>query len=80
MTSSVYGNTMGNLGQRINVRLNNEEDFLKYASRPTHIIHKIFDKNYAAIHEIKPVLTLSKPIYAGFTVHELNKWLMWLNK
>ena len=73
MTSSVYGNTMGNLGQRINVRLNNEEDFLKYASRPTHIIHKIFDKNYAAIHEIKPVLTLSKPIYVGFTVHELSK-------
>ena len=76
MTSSVYGNTMGNLGQRINVRLNNEEDFLKDASRPTHIIHKIFDKNYAAIHEIKPVLTLSKPIYVGFTVHELSKWLM----
>ena len=73
MTSSVYGNTMGNLGQRINVRLNNEEDFLKYASRPTHITHKIFDKNYAAIHEIKPVLTLSKPIYVGFTVHELSK-------
>ena len=34
-------------------------------------------KNYAAIHEIKPVLTLSKPIYVGFTVLELSKWLMY---
>ena len=29
-----------------NVRLvNNEKDFLKYTSNPTHITHKIFDKN-----------------------------------
>ena len=41
--------------------------FLKYTSRPTHITHKIFDKNYAGIHEIKPVLTLDKPIHVGFT-------------
>ena len=77
MISSVYGKTMENLQKRINVRLvNNEKDFLKYTSRPTHITHKIFGKNYAAIHEIKPVLTLNKPIYVGFTVLELSKWLM----
>ena len=40
--------------------VNNEKDFLKYTSRPTHVTHKVFDKNYAAIHEIKPVLTLNK--------------------
>ena len=45
--------------------------------RPTYIIQKIFGKNYAAIHEIKPVLTLNKPIYVGFTVLELSKWLMY---
>ena len=38
---------------------NNEKDFLKYTSRPTHIIHKLFGKDYAAIHEIKPVLILN---------------------
>ena len=64
---------MKNLRKRINVRLvNNEKDFLKYTSRPTHITHKIFGKNYAAIHEIKPVLTLNKPINVGFTVLENN--------
>ena len=69
---------MGNSWKRINVRLvNNEKDFLKYTSRPTHISHKIFDKKYAAIHEIKSILTLNKPIYVGFTVLEFSKWLMY---
>ena len=40
---------------------------------PINITHKIFGKNYAAIHEIKPVLTLNKPIYVGFTALELSK-------
>ena len=76
--NSVYGKTMENLQKRINVRLvNNEKDSWKYTSRPTHITHKIFDENYAAIHEIKPVLTLNKPIYVGCTVLELSKWLMY---
>ena len=62
--NSVYGKTMENLRKRISVRLaNNEKDFLKYTSKPTHITHKIFNKNYAALHEIKPVLRLTKPIY-----------------
>ena len=74
MVNSVYGKTMKKLGKRITVILvNNEKDFLKYTSKPTHITHKVFDKNYAAIHEIKPVLTLSKPIYVDFTVFELSK-------
>ena len=78
MINSVYGKTMEKLRKRTNIRLvNNEKDFLKYTSRPTHISHKIFDKNYAAIHEIKPVLMLNKPIYVGFTVLELSKRLMY---
>ena len=78
MINSVYCKTMGNLWKRINVRLvNNEKDFLKYTSRPTHISHKIFDKKYTAIHEIKSILTLNKPIYVGFTVLEFSKWLMY---
>ena len=78
MINSAYGKTMENLRKRINVRLvNNEKNFLKYTSRPTHITHKIFGKNYAAIHEIKIALTLNKPIDVGFTVLELSKWLMY---
>ena len=76
--NSVYGKTMENLGKRTNVRfVNNENDFLKYTSRATYVTHKLFDKDYAAIHEIKPVLMLNKPIYVGFTVLELSKWMMY---
>ena len=66
MINSAYGKTMENF----------QKDFVKYTSRPTHISHKVFDKNYAAIYEIKPVLTLNKPICVGLTVLELSKWLM----
>ena len=78
MINSVYGKTMENLRKRIIVRLvNNEKDLLKYASRPAHITHKHFGKDYAAIHEIKPVLILNKSIYTGITVLDLSKWKMY---
>ena len=51
--------------------------FLKYTSRPTYTIHKIFGEDYATIHEIKPVLMLNEPIYVGFTVLDLSKWKMY---
>ena len=57
--------------------INNAEDFSKYTSKPTYITHKVFGKYYAAIHEIKPVLKLNKPIYVGFTVLDLSKWKMY---
>ena len=44
MINSVYGKTMENLRKLIYVRLvNNEKDFLKYTSKPTHTTHKIFE-------------------------------------
>ena len=70
--------TMENLLKISNVRLiHNAKDFLKYTSKPTCITHKIFGKDYAAIHEITPVLTLNKPIYVGFTLLDLSKWTMY---
>ena len=56
---------------------NSEKDFLKYTSRLTYITHKLFGKDYAAIHEIKLVLILNKPIYIGFTMLDLSKWKMY---
>ena len=74
MINSVYGKTMENLQKRTRL-VNSEQEYLKCTSRSTHITHKVCDKNYAAIHEVKPVLTLNKPIFVGFTVLELSKWL-----
>ena len=77
MVNSVYGKTMENLQKRNSVRLINNADFFKYTSKPTYITHKIFGKDYAAIHEIELVLILNKLIYVGFTVLDLSKWKMY---
>ena len=66
-----------NAEKRMNATNDFEKDFFKYTSRPTCITHKSFGKDYAAIHEIKPVLILNKPIYVGFTVLDLSKWKMY---
>ena len=77
MINSVYGKAMENLRRRMNVRLvNNEKVFLKYNIRRIYSGYKKFDKDYAAIHEIEPVLILNKPIYLGCTVLYLSKWKM----
>ena len=51
--------------------------FFKTCQQTNLISLKIFNRNYAAIYNIKPVLTLNKSIYVGFTVLELNKWLIY---
>ena len=62
---------MENLRKRIHVRsVNNTADFSQ----------KIFDKNFVAIHEIKPVLTLDKPIYIEFSIlHFVLEFLQIIN-
>ena len=60
---------MKNLRKRIKVRLvNNAKDYKKYVSKPSFVSQKIFNKKIVAIHEVKPVLTLDKPIYIGFSI------------
>ena len=78
MINSTFGKTMENLRKRINVRLiNNAKDYVKCVSKPTFVSQKIFSKNFVAIHKIKPVLVLNKPIYVGFSILELSKLLMY---
>ena len=69
---------MENLKKRKNVRLvNNAKVYEKDISKPSFVSQKMFSKNFVAIHEIKPVLTLHKPIYVGFSILDLSKYLMY---
>ena len=76
--NSVYGKTMENVRKRVNVKLiNNENNYLKVVSRPSFVSQKILDKNLVAVHKIKPVLLLNKPIYVGFSILELSKMIIY---
>ena len=78
MSNSAYGKAMENLRKRINVTLvNNAKGYTKDASKPNFASQKIFSKIFVAVHEIKPVLTLDKPIYVGFNVLDLRKHFMY---
>ena len=78
MIDSIYGKTKENLGKRINVRLVNiARDYKKYVCKPSLVPQKFFRKDLVAIDEIKPVLTLDKPIYVVFSVLDLSKIFMY---
>ena len=79
MNKSVFGKKMEDLRKRISLKLvSNPKDYVKCISKPGFVSQKIFSKYFVAIHEIKPVLTLNKPIYVGFSILHLSKLLMYL--
>ena len=78
MNNRAFGKTRKNLRNRINLRLVNiAKDYKQYTSKPSFVSQKIFNTNFVAIHEIKPILTLNKPIYVGFSILDLSKLLMY---
>ena len=46
-------------------------------NKPSFVSQKIFSKHFVAIHEIKRVLTLDKPIHVRFSVRDPSKLLMY---
>ena len=78
VNNSFVGKTMENLRKIISVKLiNNAEDYVKCISKLSFVSQKIFSKNFVAIHKIKPVLKLNKPMYVGFSILDLSKLFMY---
>ena len=74
MNNSTFGKAMENLRKIINIRLVNDAgDYNKYIRKPSFVSEKISSKNFGAIHEVKPVLILNTPIYAGFSILDLSE-------
>ena len=78
MNNAVYGKTMENLRNSINIKLvRNNKDDLKWKFKPSYMSHKIFDNDLVAIRKNKVTLTLNKPAYIGMCILELSKVLMY---
>ena len=78
LMNSVFGKTMEKLRKRISAKLiNDTKDYVKCISKPRFISQKTIIKNFVAIHKIKPVLILNKPIYVGFSILDLSKLLIY---
>ena len=75
---AIYGKTMENLRNIINVkRQNNEKYCLKCTSRPSYTSYKISENNLVAISKSKLALKLNEPAYIGMCILELGKVLMY---
>ena len=78
MNNAIHKKAMGNLRNRINVKLvKNEKDYLKYTSKPSYMPPKIFDNNLVAIRKSKLALKVKKPACLGMRIFELSKVLMY---
>ena len=78
MNNAAYSKTMENLRRRINLKLvKNEKDYLKCTSKPSYMLHKMFDDNLVAIRKSIVALKLNKPAYNGMCILELSKVLLY---
>ena len=78
MINCIYGKSCESVRKRMNVKLiNNRKTYMRCVNKRNFISQKIFNKNFVAVHCSKTVLTLNKPIYIGFCILELSKFLMY---
>ena len=77
MNNSVFGKTMENIRNRVNVKLVNTENKLrKLVAKPNFKSCKIFNENLVSVHMKKTSLTMVKPVYLGMCILDLSKTIM----
>ena len=77
MNNSVFGKTMENVRNRVDVKLvNNREKAEKLAAKPNFQHCTIFDENLVAIHMKRTKLVFNKPVYCGMAILDLSKTLI----
>ena len=78
MNNSVFGKTMENIRNRVDVKLiNNKEKARKLIAKPNYKSCKVFSENLVAIHMKKTSLTMNKPVYLGACILDLSKTIMY---
>ena len=78
MINSVFGKTMENIRNRVNIKLvDTGEQFKKLTAKPNYESRKIFNENLVSVHMKKTSLTMNKPVYLGMSILDLSKTLMY---
>ncbi len=78
MNNSVFGKTMENVRNRINVKLvTNKKALNKLAKKPNFKSVNIFHESLIAVHMEKTTVRLNKPIQIGMSILDLSKTLMY---
>ncbi|XP_065196465.1 uncharacterized protein LOC135827957 [Sycon ciliatum] len=81
MNNAVYGKTMENVRNRVNIKLIREQDekprLQKSINKPSYIRSVAFENDLIAIEFAKTKVTLNKPIYVGTAILDLSKHLMY---
>ena len=77
MNNSVFGKTMENIRNRVNIKLvDTGEQFKNLVAKPNYESRKIFNENLVSVHMKKTSLTMNKPVYLGMSILDLSKTLM----
>ena len=78
MNNSVFGKTMENIRNRVDVKLvNNREKAEKLSAKPNFKHCNIFCEDLVAIHMKKTKLVINKPVYLGMCILDLSKTKMY---
>ena len=78
MNNSVFGKTMENIRNRVDVKLvNNREKAEKLSAKPNFKHCNIFCEDLVAIHMKKTKLVFNKPVYLGMCILDLSKTKMY---
>ena len=78
MNNSVFGKTMENIRNRVDIKLvNNKKQAEKLSAKPNFKHCNIFNEKLIPIHMKKTKLTFNKPVYLGMCILDLSKTLMY---
>lgn len=78
MNNSFYGKTMENIRNRSEIKLlSNENEVIKYISKPNFKDSIIFNENLVAIVNNVTSVKFNKPIYLGMCILDYSKQLMY---
>ena len=78
MNNSVFGKTMENVRNRVNVKLvTNKKALNKLVRKSNYVRVNKFHENLVAVHMEKTTIKLCKPIYLGMSILDLSKTLMY---